>query len=59
MPCWNVICFKSRQIVLPVGPLRSRVQMRKGGGHMTDYEMLMIVLSFLTLLVMVSKKNNG
>jgi len=28
-------------------------------GHMTDYEMIMIFVSFLTLLVMVSKKNNG
>jgi len=26
---------------------------------MTDYEMIMIFLSFLTLLVMVSRKNNG
>ena len=59
MPCWNVICFKSRQIVLPVGPPSQPRTNAKGGGHMTDYEMLMIVLSFLTLLVMVSKKNNG
>jgi len=26
---------------------------------MTDYEMIMIFLTFLTLLVMVGKKNNG
>ena len=55
------ICYhgQRRQVVLPVGLLRSRVQMRKGGGHMTDYEMIMVFLTFLTLLVMVSKKNNG
>jgi len=26
---------------------------------MTDYEIIMVFLTFLTLLVMVSKKNNG
>ena len=47
-----------RQIGLPVGLLRRRTN-AKGGGHMTDYEMIMIILTFLTLLVMVSKKNLG
>ena len=47
-----------RQIGLPVGLLRRRTN-AKGGDHMTDYEMIMVFLTFLTLLVMVSKKNNG
>ena len=31
----------------------------KGGDHMTDYEMIMVFLTFLTLLLMASKKNDG
>ena len=31
----------------------------KGGDHMTDYEMIMVFLTFLTLLVMVSGKKLG
>ena len=45
--------------MLPVGsPSQPRTN-AKGGGHMTDYEMIMVVLTFLTLLVMVSRKNIG
>jgi hypothetical protein len=33
--------------------------MRKEGVHMTDYEMIMIFLTFLTLLFAVSQKNRG
>ena len=43
--------------MLPVGLLCRRTN-AKGGDHMTDYEMIMVFLSFLTLLVMVSRKNN-
>ena len=53
-----VIYYDCGQIGLPVGLLRRRTN-AKGGNHMTDYEMIMVFLTFLTLLVMVSKKNNG
>jgi len=45
-----------RQVVLPVD-LLSTAYRRDGGGRMSDYEILMIVLTFLTLLLMASKKN--
>ena len=32
--------------------------MRKEGDHMTDYEMIMIFLTFLMVLLAVDKKNN-
>lgn len=48
-----------RQVVLPTGFLSYPRTNARGGDHMTDYEMIMIVLTFLTLLIAVDKKNNG
>lgn len=41
-------------VVLPSQPRAEA----KGGGRMSDDEMIMIFLTFLTLLVMVSEKKN-
>ena len=45
--------------MLPVGsPFYPRTN-GKEGDHMTDYEMIMIFLTFLMVLLAVEKKNNG
>ena len=56
----DVICYNAvrRQVVLPVGSSSHPRTNAKGGDHMTDYEMIMVFLTFLTLLIMASKKNN-
>ena len=54
--CYTVFC---RQVVLPVGfPSHTRTN-GKEGDHMTDYEMIMIFLTFLMVLLAVEKKSNG
>ena len=45
--------------MLPVGPFRNNVQKRKEGDIMTDYEMIMIFLTILTLLFMATERRNG
>jgi len=54
------ICYhgQRRQVVLPMGsPLHPRTN-GKEGDHMTDYELIMIMLTFLTLLIAVERKNS-
>ena len=41
---------------MPTGPFRDRVQKRKEAIMMSDYEMLVIVLMFLTIVVALLKK---
>ena len=54
--CYTMI---RRQVVLPVGfPSHTRTN-GKEDDHMTDYEMIMIFLTFLMVLLAVDKKNNG
>lgn len=48
-----------RQVVAAGVPLSQRRTEAKGGVCMSDYEMIMIILTFLTLLVAVDKKNRG
>ena len=49
-----------RQVVLPVGLIRIKIAYKcEGGDHMTDYEMIMVFLTFLVVLLAVDKKNNG
>ena len=43
--------------MLPVEPPGNRVQ-KLGGDHMTDYEMIIVFLTILSLLILVDKKND-
>ena len=54
-----MLSWACRQVVLPVGSLSYPRTNVKGGDHMTDYEMIMIFLTFLMLLLAADKKNNG
>ena len=52
-----VLSCLRRQAVLPVCSFRNARTEAKGGVCMSDYELIMIILTFLTLLVAVDKKN--
>ena len=54
-----MLSYWRRQVGAAGGPLSQQRTEAKGGVHMSDYEMIMIFLTFLTLLLMASKKNNG
>ena len=53
-------CYNQRvgRQALPVESSLATAYRSEGGDRMTDYEMLMIVLTVLTLLVMASKRND-
>ncbi|MDY3832064.1 MAG: hypothetical protein SOZ79_06250 [Candidatus Ventricola sp.] len=53
-------CYNQRvgRQALPVESSLATAYRSEGGDRMTDYEMLMIVLTVLTLLVMASKRSD-
>ena len=53
-----MLYYMCRQVDAAGGALLcNHVQKRREGDIMTDYEILMIVISFLTLLIAVDSKN--
>ena len=52
------IAYNVGRQALPVESSLATAYRSEGGDRMTDYEMLMIVLTILTLLVMASKRSD-